>query len=61
MNTSDRSLKDMPSVVTKASPNISLVIPGYSMESMVKEDAKEEGDCEECSQRSTCKGFSLLS
>ena len=46
MNTSDRSLKDKPSVVPKASPNISLVILGHSMESMVEEDAKEEGDCE---------------
>ena len=29
MNTSDKSLEDGPGVVTKASPNNSLVVPGH--------------------------------
>ena len=49
MNMSNRSLEDWPSVVTKASPNIFLIILAISK---AEEDAKEERDCEEHSNRS---------
>ena len=50
MNTGNGSLKNRPSIVTKASPNISLIV----------DDAEEERDCEERSKRYMCKGLFLV-
>ena len=57
MNTSDRSLKHGPSIVTKMLPSIFLVFWAISMGSKVKEDAEEEGECKECTKRFMRKGL----
>ena len=51
MNSSDRSLEDGPSVVTKVFPYIS---PAISPGSMIEDHSVEVGDCEDYSKRSTC-------
>ena len=48
VNTSDRSLQDMPSIVTKAPTNIFSSFRAISTGFIVEEDTEEEGECEEC-------------
>ena len=47
-NTSDRSMDDGPSILTKSFLAFSSLFWIISTSSTIKEDVEEEGECEEC-------------
>ena len=57
MNSSNRSLEDGPSVVTKTFPCIFLVALGHFCRFNSGRCLDSIGDCEDRSKRSTCKGL----